>query len=68
MTKVEAYDGDYANPRRIRYGLNPTGLPFSSYFRIDPDTGVITVRKNLQVCGLLAGMLIRYFIQEFYSM
>lgn len=45
---VEAFDGDYANPRRIRYGLNPDGLPYSSYFQIDPDSGVVTVRKNLQ--------------------
>ena len=45
---VEAFDGDYANPRRIRYGLNPDGLPYSGYFQIDPDSGVVSVRKSLQ--------------------
>lgn len=49
VTKVIAYDGDYANPRRLRYGLDPEGLPFSSYFEIDPDTGIVSVRKDLQV-------------------
>ena len=45
---ITAYDGDYANPRRIRYGLDPDGLPYSTYFQIHPDTGVIRVRKGLQ--------------------
>ena len=45
---VSAFDGDYAHPRRIRYGLDPSGLAFSSYFSIDPDTGVLRVRKELQ--------------------
>ena len=44
-----AYDGDYAHPRRLRYGLDPTGLPYSNYFDIDPDEGVVRVRKSLQV-------------------
>eukprot|EP00095_Tigriopus_kingsejongensis_P012458 maker-scaffold696_size110080-snap-gene-0.13 protein:Tk12458 transcript:maker-scaffold696_size110080-snap-gene-0.13-mRNA-1 annotation:"cad86_drome ame: full" len=45
---VKAFDGDYAHPRRIRYGLDPRERPFSSYFQIDPDSGIVTVRKNLQ--------------------
>ena len=45
---MSAFDGDYAHPRRIRYGLDPSGLAFSSYFAIDPDTGVLRVRKGLQ--------------------
>ena len=45
---MSAFDGDYAHPRRIRYGLDPSGLAFSSYFSIDPDTGVLRVRKGLQ--------------------
>jgi hypothetical protein len=48
VLKVSAFDGDYANPRRLRYGLDPTGLPYSSYFEIDPDAGVVKVRKSLQ--------------------
>ena len=48
---VSAFDGDYAHPRRIRYGLDPSGLAFSSYFSIDPDTGVLRVRKALQDVG-----------------
>ena len=44
-----AYDGDYAHPRRLRYGLDPTGLPYSNYFDIDPDDGTVKVRKSLQV-------------------
>ena len=44
-----AYDGDYAHPQRLRYGLDPTGLPYSNYFDIDPDDGTVKVRKSLQV-------------------
>ena len=44
-----AYDGDYAHPQRLRYGLDPTGLPYSNYFDIDPDDGTVKVRKTLQV-------------------
>ena len=49
VTAVTAYDGDYANPRQLRYGLNPQGLPYSNFFSIHPDTGVITLRKDLNV-------------------
>ena len=49
VLQVTAYDGDYAHPRRLRYGLDPTDLPFSSYFDIDPDQGIVKVRKSLQV-------------------
>ncbi len=51
VLQVSAFDGDYAHPRRIRYGLDPSGLPFSSYFAIHPDTGIVTVRKSLMVCN-----------------
>ena len=47
VTQVTAYDGDYANPRHLRYGLNPQGLPYSSYFEIHPDSGIISLRKDL---------------------
>ncbi len=51
VTQVVAFDGDYAHPRRIRYGLDPAVSPgLSSYFGIDQDTGVISIRKNIQVC------------------
>ena len=50
VVQVSAYDGDYAHPKRLRYGLDPTGLPYSNYFDIDPDTGVVKVKKSLQVC------------------
>ncbi len=46
---MSAFDGDYANPRRLRYALDPTGRPLSNHFRIDPDSGVVTVRKSLLV-------------------
>lgn len=52
VLQVIAYDGDYAHPRRIRYGLDPTGLAFSNYFDIDPDEGIVKVRKSLQVDNL----------------
>ena len=53
VLQVTAYDGDYAHPRRLRYGLDPTGLPFSSYFDIEPDQGIVKVRKSLQVIRIL---------------
>ena len=49
MVQVSAYDGDYAHPQRLRYGLDPTGLPYSNYFDIDSDLGIVKVRKSLQV-------------------
>ena len=49
VVQVMAYDGDYAHPQRLRYGLDPTGLPYSNYFDIDPDDGTVKVRKTLQV-------------------
>ena len=49
VASVKAYDGDFANPRWLRYGLNPEGLPYSNFFSIHPDTGVITLRKDLNV-------------------
>ena len=49
-----AYDGDYAHPQRLRYGLDPTGLPYSNYFDIDPDDGTVKVRKTLQVRKILS--------------
>ena len=49
VLQVTAYDGDYAHPRRLRYGLDPADLPFSSYFDIEPDQGIVKVRKSLQV-------------------
>ncbi len=49
MLEVKAFDGDYANPRRLRYGLDPSGTPLSNHFRMDPDSGVVTVRKSLLV-------------------
>ena len=52
--QVLAYDGDYAHPRRLRYGLDPTGLPYSNYFDIDPDQGVVKVRKSLQASKTFA--------------
>eukprot|EP00094_Tigriopus_californicus_P003115 TCALIF_02997-PA protein Name:"Similar to Cad86C Cadherin-86C (Drosophila melanogaster)" AED:0.15 eAED:0.15 QI:164/0.72/0.58/1/1/1/12/0/720 len=48
VLEVKAFDGDYAHPRRIRYGLDPKERPLRSYFQIDSDSGIITVRKNLQ--------------------
>lgn len=54
MVQVSAYDGDYAHPRRLRYGLDPSGLPFSNYFDIDPDQGIVKVRKSLQVLIIAA--------------
>jgi hypothetical protein len=47
--EVSAFDGDYAHPRKIRYGLDPAGLPYSSFFEVNPDSGVITLRKSLTV-------------------
>ena len=60
MLKVSAYDGDYANPRKLRYGLSDKTDHFdssdktiaskiSSYFKMNPDTGVISLRKDVQV-------------------
>ena len=49
VVQVSAYDGDYAHPQRLRYGLDPTGLPYSNYFDIDSDLGIVKVRKSLQV-------------------
>ena len=60
MLEVEAYDGDYANPRKLRYEFTtqPRNLPASSsqnhhtienYFRMNPDTGVLSLRKDIEV-------------------
>ena len=60
MLKVSAYDGDYANPRKLRYGFSDetnhldssdkqATSKISSYFKMNPDTGVISVRKDVQV-------------------
>ena len=57
MVQVSAYDGDYAHPQRLRYGLDPTGLPYSNYFDIDSDLGIVKVRKSLQVDMLKVDML-----------
>ena len=57
MVQVSAYDGDYAHPQRLRYGLDPTGLPYSNYFDIDSDLGIVKVRKSLQVDILKVDML-----------
>ena len=57
MVQVSAYDGDYAHPQRLRYGLDPTGLPYSNYFDIDSDLGIVKVRKSLQVDMLKKDML-----------
>ena len=55
-----AYDGDYAHPQRLRYGLDPTGLPYSNYFDIDPDDGTVKVRKTLQVRKILSPFSINF--------
>ena len=58
---MSAYDGDYANPRKIQYSftIRPTTVPGSfiyntqetlaSYFEMNPDTGALTLQKDLQV-------------------
>ena len=63
-----AYDGDYAHPQRLRYGLDPTGLPYSNYFDIDPDDGAVKVRKSLQVkknriCTIMALLHVNFIMQ-----
>ena len=63
-----AYDGDYAHPQRLRYGLDPTGLPYSNYFDIDPDDGTVKVRKSLQVkknwiCTIMALLHVNFIMQ-----
>ena len=60
VVQVMAYDGDYAHPQRLRYGLDPTGLPYSNYFDIDPDDGTVKVRKTLQV-GKILSLVCRSF-------
>ena len=49
VLEVSAFDGDYAHPRKIRYGLDPAGSPFGNFFDINPDSGIVTLRKSLQV-------------------
>ena len=60
VLKVSAYDGDYANPRKLRYEISEETneleasrqnsiSQISSYFKMDPDTGVMSLRKDIQV-------------------
>ena len=60
VLKVSAYDGDYANPRKLRYEISEetneleksrrNSIPqISSYFKMDPDTGVVSLVKDIQV-------------------
>ena len=60
VLKVSAYDGDYANPRKLRYEISEetneletsrqNSIPqISSYFKMDPDTGVVSLGKDIQV-------------------
>ncbi len=58
ILEVSAFDGDYAHPRKIRYGLDPAGLPYSSFFEVNPDSGVITLRKSLTVSLKLSNYVI----------
>jgi len=48
---VEAFDGDYAHPRRLRYAVDPSGRPFSNYFSVDADNGTVYVRRDLRGMG-----------------
>ena len=60
MLKVSAYDGDYANPRKLYYEFSEDtnslkasekrGISkISSYFKMNPETGVLSLRKDVQV-------------------
>ena len=61
MLKVSAYDGDYANPRKLKYGFTISqtklsessvhnfDIKLTSYFQMNPDTGVLSLRKDVQV-------------------
>ena len=60
VLKVSAYDGDYANPRKLRYEFSEesntlqasrqnTNSQILSYFKMNPDTGVLSLRKDIQV-------------------
>ena len=57
---MSAYDGDYANPRKLHYEISEetnelevsrqnSMSQISSYFKMDPDTGVMSLRKDIQV-------------------
>ena len=66
MLKVLAYDGDYANPRKLRYEFTVlprepsessklnSQSPLASYFQINPNTGVLSLRKDVQVNQFIA--------------
>ena len=61
VLKVSAYDGDYANPRKLHYGFTfPLQRPpessdsnfqtsVGSYFQMNPNTGVLSLQKDVQV-------------------
>ena len=64
MLKVSAYDGDYANPRKLHYEFSEDtnslkasekkGISkISSYFKMNPETGVLSLRKDVQVMWII---------------
>ncbi|KAF5298261.1 hypothetical protein FQR65_LT09772 [Abscondita terminalis] len=42
---VHAEDGDRGNPRQIHYGLVSEGNPFTSFFNLSEDTGILRLAK-----------------------
>ncbi|KAK5650802.1 hypothetical protein RI129_001831 [Pyrocoelia pectoralis] len=42
---VHAEDGDRGNPRAIRYGLVSEGNPFTSFFNLSDDKGILRLAK-----------------------
>ena len=61
VLKVSAYDGDYANPRKIIYDFTIPSInsrdateqdknsKMAGYFQMNRDTGVLSLRKNAEV-------------------
>ena len=61
VLKVSAYDGDYANPRKIMYDFTIPSInslegttqernsKMAGYFQMNRDTGVLSLRKDAEV-------------------
>lgn len=83
---MSAYDGDYANPRELRYEFSEDTsslkaseknivAKISSYFKMNPETGVLSLRKDVQVMQIfwkptlqfLPNTFIRQCLMQFSS-
>ncbi|KAK4881518.1 hypothetical protein RN001_004837 [Aquatica leii] len=47
ILRVHAEDGDRGNPRMIRYGLVSEGNPFTAFFNLSEDTGILRLAKPI---------------------